>query len=1032
MKKNTEQTSDITLLDLPDNEDEAFDMILDCENCKKVKIRGKIKNWYGDFNDWIINNSITYLDLYDLTEMTEWGDPLEYVDGPSGGINYCDSLEEVILPRNLKGLGVNYFAGCSSLHTIHIPAAFEYISNTPEKAPFSDTSLTRIYIELSEKNSWMISDYSNLEIIYKITDERYEEADGVLYDKKSRKLLRFPAEAREEFLLPPEIDSSEDVAFRNCRIRKLVIHGGVKYIGMGAFRGARIDEIIFDEGIEKIMGGDETRPEDPYEEFPYIIGRVFTDSYVRRIVLPSTLKEIGYQLFTGGYCFEDVHFRYDNPVFEIQDGIIYNKQLKSAVSFIPGPSGEYTIREGTIQLGKHLFCREYIGNRSGSIKVSLPESLEYIGEKAFYNSGLFSIYLPGKINFIGKNAFRNCNISEFIIPKGVSSVNEGAFFNCRSLSEIKIPESVETIGRSAFWGCTSLKVVKLPSNLKKLEDGTFNYCKSLESIELPDGISVIGSQCFEECEKLSSITLPEDLTEIYPMAFSECSSLEAVNFPAGLKWIHDGAFMKCTSLKNIELPEGLQNLGPLAFSGCSNMETINIPSGCELYSPGDGFYQFDGCNAIVNLTVADDNPFYTFSDGLLYNKQGNYLIKSFSDKKVIELLDRVSTIGQEAFANTPCIAVIMPDGVQKIGKMAFFNCRNLEHVRFSRNIKEIDSTKFWREEYTGEMEGPYGGLFDKCANLSMITNVSAEILRKYPEIFKNITVTYTDAAVPEKIELELKKPDSPVQDPVIPSDVMEAINSRYFVDPPDVLKLATDIIKYRDNNLVQRTNIYLTSVRIILEHVRNSLQDTGIIPKRCMAFTTGMTILSNNWPDEIIPPGIRSHINDIVKILNSASHAENKYLPPFKDYGFTNNDIIDSCLKMILLAKSASDYRKKTGLDRKGFEMRYRHCIYKPVEQDPEETSDTTVGYIETWTEKNKGKGDPVIRIALVHRDKSWHKVRIHIPELIEYYRRTGYMLTEDQKVQVRFEERTQWNDNPIWVATELLRVLSKPLFDKT
>src|SRR5690606_19950876 len=113
-----------------------------------------------------------------------------------------------------------------------------------------------------------------------------------------------------------------------------------------------------------------------------------------------------------------------------------------------------------------------------------------------------------------------------------------------------------------------------------------------------------------------------------------------------------------TRLKKIELPESLQDLGSLAFSGCTALETINIPAECEIYSPGDDFYQFEGCNAIKNVTVSDENPYYTFSDGILYNKQGDYLIKSFSPYKVVEVLERVNSIGPMAFADTPCIAVI--------------------------------------------------------------------------------------------------------------------------------------------------------------------------------------------------------------------------------------------------------------------------------------------------------------------------------------------------------------------------------------
>ncbi len=496
---------DIIIINLPDNEDEALNFLLSQRNCKRVKIIGKLKEWYWDINAWIDNNKITYIDMYDLTEMTEWGDPNEYIDGPTGGICDCESIEEVVLPKNLKGLGTNYFEGCPNLHTIHIPAALEYIRHVPECPAFSGTSLKKIFLELSNKNSWIIPVFSYLDVEYSIKDANFKEINGVLYDIINNQLLKVPSKYKGDYLFPSDTFSIADFAFRDSLINTLVIPSNIKDVGTGAFRGAKIDTIIFEEGIEKISGGDDSQ-QNEYD--PFVIGRVFSDSHIKNVILPSTLKEIGYQLFTGGDSFERVSFRYENPVFEIENDLIYNKSLKSVLAFIPNQSNEYVVRPGTKVIGKHAFSHEFINNREKIISISLPDSIEFIEEKAFYSCNFSRIELPNGLKQIGKYSFANSPLKSISIPDRVECINEGLFFLCSSLTD-----------------------VKLPSDLKKIEEASFYFCSSLENIDIPISVSEIEHSCFEGCKKLKKINLPEGLKTIEAQVFNGCSSLEGIDLP---------------------------------------------------------------------------------------------------------------------------------------------------------------------------------------------------------------------------------------------------------------------------------------------------------------------------------------------------------------------------------------------------------------------------------------------------------------------------------------------------------------------
>ena len=815
-------------------------------------------------------------------------------------------------------------------------------------------------------------------------------------------MLRFPKRYKGNFLFPSDIISIAGLAFRFSQIDQLIIPPNVTNIGMGAFSESIIDTIIFEEGIEKILGGDGSQPD---ENNIFSTGLVFSESIIKKIILPSTLKEMGTQLFTGG-AFEKVCFRHENQVYEIENDIIYNKQLKSVVGFIPNQSHEYVVRNGTESIGKQAFSCEYVKKSKKTIIIILPDSLFRIEEKAFYECNIESIRLPENLKYIGSLAFAVSELKRIVIPNGVECIRKEAFAGCRSLIEIKLPDYLE-----------------------KIEHSAFHSCVSLETINIPQSVRDIDYSCFESCSALKSIILPKGLKTLNHNIFWGCISIETISLPDNLERIGSCAFWFCTSLKNIQLPEGLKYLDDWAFCECSALESINVPSYCEISSPGDEFYQFEGCNSLINITVADDNPYHSFSEGILYNKQGDFLIKSFSNKKIVKILDRVQTIGPKSFADTGCEEVQMTDNVVHIGLMAFSNCTNLKHVRFSKNISRIEFTKFWKVDSYVSGEGPFGGIFDKCNNLSKLTNVSIHTFQRFPEVFKSISGA--TVSVEKENTIESKKDNLNSEGSVIPQDVLDAINSIYYVDPNEVTRLVKVLIDHKDEELVKRESVYLNSARKILEKIRTSLQNVGIIPLRCTALSTGLRILENpNWPVSIVPKEISSEIMKIAEICNSASHSENNYFRKFNDFGYTNTHIIEFCITLIKFVKYVTDFSKQEKFDKGFYEYRYHKCVYGNY--IPDETSNTTVGYVQSYVRKNSKTDENERIIEIIHRDNSWRKVTIYEDVLREYYRKTGIEVEEDNKVKVRLVEKRNRENNPYWIAKEVIEIVKKPgLFDK-
>ena len=234
---------------------------------------------------------------------------------------------------------------------------------------------------------------------------------------------------------------------------------------------------------------------------------------------------------------------------------------------------------------------------------------------------------------IGGSAFEGCaSLAEIVIPDSVTSIGGSAFSGCTSLAEIDIPDSVTEIGSSAFSGCTSLSKVDLPKKLSTIEAYTFSGCSSLESIVIPDGVTAIG-------------TWSEYENTYYGSSFSGCKSL-----------------------KEIVIPDSVTSIGSSAFSNCTSLESITIGRGVE--SLGDEWIA--SCRRLENITVSPENKTYSSVDGVLFNK----------DKSELSAYP----IGNKRSSYT------IPDGVEKIGKKAFYGCRYIESLTIPVSVAEIEAS----------------------------------------------------------------------------------------------------------------------------------------------------------------------------------------------------------------------------------------------------------------------------------------------------------------------------------------------------
>jgi len=132
--------------------------------------------------------------------------------------------------------------------------------------------------------------------------------------------------------------------------------------------------------------------------------------------------------------------------------------------------------------------------------VTIPEEVEYIGEKAFSSNLFRSVVFPtnSKLRIIGNSAFSYCKqLSSVTLPSTLRIIGNSAFSDCEQLSSVMIPEGVTEIGSTAFSECKSLTSIDLPSTVIKIGVQAFRGCSNLSSITIPDTIEIIGNGAFQ-------------------------------------------------------------------------------------------------------------------------------------------------------------------------------------------------------------------------------------------------------------------------------------------------------------------------------------------------------------------------------------------------------------------------------------------------------------------------------------------------------------------------------------------------------
>ena len=356
-------------------------------------------------------------------------------------------------------------------------------------------------------------------------NQYFTAKDDVIYNKDMTTLILYaPKKEDTSFSVHATVKTIDAYAFQYSGLKAVTLPDGLEKIGYGAFISSSIESIKIPASVTNlgtlVFSKCKSLTSVVFEDsitIKEISDSAFSSaSSLTSIEIPESVETIGSAAFS--YCtslknvsISDKITRVGNDAFN-NTAILKSMLYSNGVKYLDGWAVDLkysveniVIKEGTKGLEDGFF------NFDSVIKtISLPASLQYVGEQSFLSSeNIVSVTVADNNNYYSSldGILYNKEKTEliyypkgktdesFTAPKTVKVIYDCAFYQS-SVKNVVLPEGLEKIGNSAFWSNKALESINFPSTLLDVGDNAFEYCSVLDGIALPDGITHIGVSAF--------------------------------------------------------------------------------------------------------------------------------------------------------------------------------------------------------------------------------------------------------------------------------------------------------------------------------------------------------------------------------------------------------------------------------------------------------------------------------------------------------------------------------------------------------
>jgi hypothetical protein len=518
----------------------------------------------------------------------------------------CRNLRAVTLPQGLTDIEQSAFGGCSLICVI-IPDSVTNIGWAAfQDCPLTDVTLGTNVIEIG-RTAFNCCPFATITIpasvtnigeyafygCYRLTaitvdgkNAFYSSLDGVLFDKKQKQLIHYPAKKSGHYIIPTGVTCIGNDAFLSPRLTGVTIPNSVTNIGDSAFSWCRLTSVTIPDSVIQI-GAD-----------------AFSGCPLKNVTIPDSVTRINRGAFKD--CKSLTHVTVGKNVTAIEKWGVFNNCTnlttvlfkgnapklvlpwfspqpinpslfdhsdKATVYYVPGTKGwskkfsgrPTAVWTNTLPAEKMLGVPDELdlryldftwtsngktvvinGYEGTNTVVTIPETLDGLPITGIewdsfseVTTNLFAVKIPKSITSIGP--FRCRQLAGITIPDSVTNIGDSAFFNCENLASVTIPNSVAHIGKNAFCGCIRFSGITIPDSVTSIGAYSFCNCTNLTSVTLSKNVTNIGESSFYDCG-ITYVMIPASVTYIGCAAFYYCRQLAGVYFMGDAPHLGDGVF----------------------------------------------------------------------------------------------------------------------------------------------------------------------------------------------------------------------------------------------------------------------------------------------------------------------------------------------------------------------------------------------------------------------------------------------------------------------------------------------------------
>ena len=440
----------------------------------------------------------------------------------SGAFRSDSSLRKLVLPASVSDFDPDWIAQCTSLEELVLPGMLKSIG----RGVFASDKLTRLVIgENVEDIEPGAFQGSNLAQIIIDDANPFIATDGdAVYTKDRTTLIALVRPVRtltvapgcthiarkcchghtelEEVSLPDSIETIAPFAFSGTGIKRFESPASLTSIGEKAFMHCHsLSTVTLNDGLE------------------FIGDSAFEGSAIAALTIPASIKHIGasmtrhtHVVHSGPKCSLLIDERCEEHFLDGEGGL-YRREADGAhlVQLVDADMDSYKVYDGAVAIDPHAFAyHECITS------VCVPASVRSIGRSAFrVCKALRHVELADSVESIGDEAFYDTNLEEFRVPSALRELGERALITYGAHHHDKFPSltSLEVApGNEAFYvacGMLCRKTadgasvvafssgeahVEFPDEITRVEDYALSNARGIEYLALNPRLSLIGTK----------------------------------------------------------------------------------------------------------------------------------------------------------------------------------------------------------------------------------------------------------------------------------------------------------------------------------------------------------------------------------------------------------------------------------------------------------------------------------------------------------------------------------------------------------